>query len=128
MAQQLYFSRDTRMFIQFRNPADNTETAAKLGAGAIWEVPVLDGYSFSQTTNRATAAFLTIGDSSLPFMVIIFRAFPPDLFISTRGKVFWFKVTVFSRMPLSSEIRVYREKIIGLAWLFPSPGVDLRSG
>ena len=53
MAQQLYFSRDTRMFIQFRNPADNTETAAKLGAGAVWEVPVLDGYSFSQTTNTS---------------------------------------------------------------------------
>ena len=28
MAQQLYFSRDTRMFIQFRNVADNTEAAA----------------------------------------------------------------------------------------------------
>ena len=53
MAQQLYFSRDTRMFIQFRNPADNTETAAKLGAGVVWEVPVLDGYSFSQTTNTS---------------------------------------------------------------------------
>ena len=53
MAQQLYFSRDTRMFIQFRDPADNTETAAKLGAGALWEVPVLDGYSFSQTTNTS---------------------------------------------------------------------------
>ena len=53
MAQQLYFSRDTRMFIQFRNPADNTEAAAKLGEGAIWEVPVLDGYSFSQTTNTS---------------------------------------------------------------------------
>ena len=53
MAQQLYFSRDTRMFIQFRNPADNTEAAAKLGAGALWEVPVLDGYSFSQTTNTS---------------------------------------------------------------------------
>tara|TARA_Y100000991_G_scaffold129193_1_gene97408 strand:- start:196 stop:1905 length:1710 start_codon:yes stop_codon:yes gene_type:complete len=53
MAQQLYFSRDTRMFIQFRNPADNTETSTKLGAGAVWEVPVLDGYSFSQTTNTS---------------------------------------------------------------------------
>lgn len=53
MAQQLYFSRDTRMFIQFRNPADNTETANKLGAGALWEVPILDGYSFSQTTNTS---------------------------------------------------------------------------
>jgi len=53
MAQQLYFSRDTRMFVQFRNPADNTETALKLGAGALWEIPVLDGYSFSQTTNTS---------------------------------------------------------------------------
>ena len=43
MAQQLYFSRDTRMFVQFRNPADNTEAAAKLGAGTVWEIPVLDG-------------------------------------------------------------------------------------
>lgn len=53
MAQQLYFSRDTRMFIQFRNPADNTEAAANLGKGELWEVPVLDGYSFSQTTNTS---------------------------------------------------------------------------
>ena len=53
MAQQLYFSRDTRMFVQFRNPADNTESATKLGAGTVWEIPVLDGYSFSQTTNTS---------------------------------------------------------------------------
>ena len=53
MAQQLYFSRDTRLFIQFRAPADNTETAAKLGAGQTWEIPVLDGYSFSQSTNTS---------------------------------------------------------------------------
>ena len=53
MAQQLYFSRDTRMFVQFRNTTDNTEAANKLGAGAVWEIPVLDGYSFSQTTNTS---------------------------------------------------------------------------
>ncbi len=53
MAQQLYFSRDTRMFVQFRNPADNTEATTKLGAGTVWEIPVLDGYSFSQTTNTS---------------------------------------------------------------------------
>ena len=41
------------MFVQFRNPADNTEAAAKLGAGQLWEIPVLDGYSFSQTTNTS---------------------------------------------------------------------------
>ena len=37
MAQQLYFSRDSKMFIEFD--------------GAVWEVPVLDGFSFSQATN-----------------------------------------------------------------------------
>ena len=53
MAQQLYFSRDTRMFVQFRNTTDNTEAAADLGKGQLWEIPVLDGYSFSQTTNTS---------------------------------------------------------------------------
>jgi len=53
MAQQLYFSRDTRMFVQFRNTTDNTEAAANLGKGAVWEIPILDGYSFSQTTNTS---------------------------------------------------------------------------
>ena len=53
MAQQLYFSRDTRMFVQFRNTTDNTEDAADLGKGNLWEIPVLDGYSFSQTTNTS---------------------------------------------------------------------------
>lgn len=53
MAQQLYFSRDTRMFIQFRNGTDNSEAAANLGKGALFEIPILDGYSFSQTTNTS---------------------------------------------------------------------------
>ena len=45
MAEQLYFSRDTRMFLQFRNTTDNTELAADLGKGALWEIPILDGSS-----------------------------------------------------------------------------------
>lgn len=53
MADQLYFSRDTRFFVQFRATADNTEDAANLGKGAFWEIPILDGYSFSQTTNTS---------------------------------------------------------------------------
>ena len=53
MAEQLYFSRDTRMFIQFRNTTDETQNAADLGKGAMWEIPILDGYSFSQTTNTS---------------------------------------------------------------------------
>jgi|TARA_R100000149_G_scaffold66129_2_gene43384 hypothetical protein len=39
MAQQLYFSRDTKMFLEFDN--------------VIWEIPVLDGFSFSQATNSS---------------------------------------------------------------------------
>tara|TARA_B100000427_G_scaffold196681_1_gene163444 strand:- start:4649 stop:6364 length:1716 start_codon:yes stop_codon:yes gene_type:complete len=51
MADQLYFSRDTRLFVQMRNQdAEDDNTA---GAGTVWEIPVLDGYSFSQTTNTS---------------------------------------------------------------------------
>jgi len=39
MAQQLYFSRDTKVFV-------------KKGA-VVWEIPVLDGFSFSQATNSS---------------------------------------------------------------------------
>ena len=45
MAQQLYFSRDAKLYIELKN-----------GAGVhqgIWEVPVLDGFSFSQATNTS---------------------------------------------------------------------------
>lgn len=37
MAEQLYFSRDTKMYVVFNEQA--------------WEVPVLDGFSFSQAVN-----------------------------------------------------------------------------
>lgn len=39
MAEQLFFSRDSKMYIEFNN--------------AVWEVPVLDGFSFSQSTNQS---------------------------------------------------------------------------
>lgn len=39
MAEQLYFSRDSKMFIEFK--------------GGVWEIPVLDGFSFSQATNSS---------------------------------------------------------------------------
>ena len=53
MADQIYFSRDTRCFIQFRNSGDNNTTSTNLGKGGFWEIPILDGYSFSQTTNTS---------------------------------------------------------------------------
>ena len=64
MAQQLYFSRDTRMFIQFRNTTENSELPADLGRGALWEIPVLDGYSFSQTTNTSEIALAEMESSA----------------------------------------------------------------
>jgi hypothetical protein len=39
MADKLYFSRDTKVFIEI--------------GSAIWELPVLDGFSFSQATNAS---------------------------------------------------------------------------
>ena len=39
MAQQLFFSRDTKVFIKFGTK--------------VWDLPVLDGFSFSQATNSS---------------------------------------------------------------------------
>ena len=44
MADQLYFSRDTRLFVQMRN--QDAEDDGTAGAGSVWEIPVLDAYSF----------------------------------------------------------------------------------
>lgn len=39
MAENLYFSRDSKLYVEFD--------------GAVWEVPILDGFSFSQATNTS---------------------------------------------------------------------------
>ena len=39
MAEQLYFSRDSKLYIEFDDQ--------------LWEIPVLDGFSFSQSTNQS---------------------------------------------------------------------------
>ena len=49
MAQQLYFSRDSKMFVEF----GGVDTATTRTVGALWEVPILDGFSFSQATNSS---------------------------------------------------------------------------
>ena len=46
----LYFSRDTKVYI-------------KIGL-AIWEVPVLDGFSFSQATNSTEVTLAEMEDSA----------------------------------------------------------------
>ena len=50
MADTLYFSRDTQVFI-------------KIGS-AIWSIPVLDGFSFSQATNASEITLNEMADTS----------------------------------------------------------------
>ena len=52
------------MFVQFRSTTENTEAAADLGKGVLWEIPVLDGYSFSQTTNTSEIALAEMESSA----------------------------------------------------------------
>jgi len=44
MADKLYFSRDARLYVELKSNAGAFQ--------GIWEVPVLDGFSFSQSTNQ----------------------------------------------------------------------------
>jgi hypothetical protein len=50
MAQQLYFSRDTKVYIEI--------------GSAVWEIPVLDGFSFSQATNTSEITLAEMADSA----------------------------------------------------------------
>ena len=50
MADTLYFSRDTKVFV-------------KIGS-AVWEIPVLDGFSFSQATNTSEITLNEMADSA----------------------------------------------------------------
>ena len=50
MAQQLYFSRDTKVYVE-------------IGSN-VWEIPVLDGFSFSQATNVSEISLSEMEDSA----------------------------------------------------------------
>lgn len=50
MADKIYFSRDTKVFIEFNN--------------AVWEVPVLDGFSFSQGNESTEITLAEMEDST----------------------------------------------------------------
>jgi hypothetical protein len=45
MAEQLFFSRDAKLYVAFENSAGVTQH--------LWEIPILDGFSFSQATNSS---------------------------------------------------------------------------
>ena len=52
-----HFSRDTKVFMKFKGTvAGNTD--------ALYELPVLDGYSFSQATNSSEITLNEAADSS----------------------------------------------------------------
>jgi len=55
MADNLYFSRDTKLYLEM--------TTAQGGAGDVWELPILDGFSFSQATNTTE---VTLTEAALP--------------------------------------------------------------
>lgn len=50
MADTLYFSRDTKLFLEIGNN--------------VWEVPILDGFSFSQATNTSEITLNEMADGS----------------------------------------------------------------
>ena len=52
-----HFSRDTKVFIKWHASADGTDDA-------LYEIPVLDGYSFSQATNSSEITLNEAADSS----------------------------------------------------------------
>lgn len=49
MADTLYFSRDSKVYIEALDPS----TGAPYSSSVVWELPVLDGFSFSQATNTS---------------------------------------------------------------------------
>ncbi len=49
MTDKLYFSRDTKVFLEPIDP----DTGAPFASALRYEIPVLDGYSFSQATNTS---------------------------------------------------------------------------
>lgn len=50
MANQLYFSRDTKCYIEFND--------------RVWELPILDGFSFSQANNSSEITLAEMEDST----------------------------------------------------------------
>ena len=52
-----HFSRDTKVFMKFHASASGTDDA-------LYEIPVLDGYSFSQATNSSEITLSEAADSS----------------------------------------------------------------
>lgn len=53
----LYFSRDTKVYLEYLHPLTGATTAR-------WEIPVLDGFSFSQATNASEITLNEMTDAN----------------------------------------------------------------
>ena len=60
MADQLYFSRDTKVFLELIDP----NTGSTYSPTVVYEVPVLEGYSFAQATNTSEVTLSEMSDLS----------------------------------------------------------------
>ena len=60
MADTLFFSRDTKVFLELIDP----NTGSPYGTTVVYEIPVLDGYSFSQATNTSEVTLNEMSDMS----------------------------------------------------------------
>ena len=52
-----HFSRDTKVYMKFHASADGTDDA-------LYEIPVLDGFSFSQSTNTSEITLSEAADGT----------------------------------------------------------------
>ena len=60
MADTLYFSRDTKVYVEAIDPT----TGNPYTTTSVWEIPVLDGFSFSQATNASEITLNEMANSS----------------------------------------------------------------
>jgi hypothetical protein len=85
MAEQLYFSRDTKFYVVYENSAGVAQDA--------WEVPILDGFSFSQANNSSEITLAEMEDSGG---------------VSRRGKGMFNDSLAPAEWSLSTYVRPYR--------------------
>ena len=99
MADQLYFSRDTKVLIE------RPETEGS----KIWEMPVLDGFSFSQATNASEITLNemsdTTGNSRRGRQMFNDSYAPAEWSFSTYARPFKSKGTIFGSGKADSELK-----------------------
>lgn len=116
MTQQLYFARDTKVYI-------------KIGS-TIWEIPVLDGFSFSQATNSSEIVLSemesTVGVSRRGKRVFNDSLAPVEWSFTTYTRPFLSDGTADDSSPVAGSVSnaVETHAVEEVLWgLFAGPGV-----